>query len=456
MSITSWAIRSFSFPIGLTIWGKYRFYKHYLQLEKNQWLSRDDICFLQFERFKHLISIALSSSPYYQWIAQELNLQLSSFRSIEDISSLPILTKNILQENRDNILIRNASKKTLIQNASGGSTGQPTLFYQDIERNYRRAMDQIRHDRWSGWEIGEPFALLWGANYELESYEKIFERFTNAVFFRRIPLDAFNLTEQKVFQYIEILRKKRPTVIQAYAQALFFFAEFIEREKIDISAMPLKGIISSAEKLYDWQRQKIESVFACKVFDRYGSREVGLVASECNRFEGMHINSDNVIVEIVDENGHPCQAGQSGRIVVTDLWNLVMPFIRYDTGDIGKLIDHVCSCGRSFPLMQCVEGRTADFLKFPNGKIVHGEYFTHLFYKVQGVRKFQVVQDEPFHIAVRVEANRPEVLEQIRVTVVKDIYAFINDPRLKVDLESVDNFDIPRSGKHRFTISYVK
>jgi len=280
------------------------------------------------------------------------------------------------------------------------------------------------------------------------------EKVNNALFFRRIPLDAFDLTEDKMRTYLEVLKKENPTVLQAYAQAMVLFAQFIEREKLSVKPLQLKGIISSAEKLYDHQRELIERVFNCKVFDRYGSREVGLVSSECDKFEGVHLNADNVVVEFLKEDGIPCNPGETGRVVVTDLWNKVMPFIRYDMGDMGIFLEEKCSCGRGFPLMKCVEGRTADFIRLKNGKLIHGEYFTHLFYGVQGIREFQLIQKTENHMEFKI-VKAGEVEEEKLEEAFKKMHAFMDASDIKIQISYVDKIEKPRSGKLRFTISEI-
>jgi len=444
--------RHFNFPVSLCLSGRKRFYKHYRALERVQWYSSEAIARIQWGRLGKLLTHAFMHSPYWQRVSERLNIAASDISSLNDFKKLPITTKIDLQKNLSSMMSVGIGRKKLIKNASGGSTGEPTIFYQDIERNFRRAMDQIRHDRWSGWEIGEKIALLWGANYELKKLERIGERLKNALFFRYIHLDAFDLTEEKMYAYLQLLKKRRPTIIIAYAQAITLFAQYIKERNCDIRPLSLRGIISSAEKLYPWQRQLIEEVFGCKVFDRYGSREVGLVASECDRFEGMHANSDNVLVEFVRDDGAPCRANEPGRIIVTDLWNFVTPFIRYDTGDIGIPLSNHCSCGRGLPLMKCVEGRTADFICLPGGKKIHGEYFTHLFYGVRGVKQFQLVQTLSDELMLKI-VKTSEFNQENMDIILKKTKDFINNPQIKIVVRYVDKIPLLPSGKRRFVVS---
>ena len=241
-------------------------------------------------------------------------------------------------------------------------------------------------------------------------------------------------------------------MLLAYANAVYLFAKYLEKIDYPAKKLGLKGIISSAEKLYDFQREVIERVFGCKVFDRLGSREVGLVASECEKHEGLHMNSDNLIIEFLDKQDNPVPQGTPGRIVVTDLLNNAMPFIRYDTGDIGAWTEKLCSCGRTLPLMRCIEGRAADFILTKSGRQVHGEYFTHLFYGLRGLKQFQFIQKTIDLIEIKIIkdskwdiSKEPEIIQKIR--------NYMQDPRLIVNLFFVKKIQKSRSGKLRFTIS---
>jgi phenylacetate-CoA ligase len=265
-----------------------------------------------------------------------------------------------------------------------------------------------------------------------------------------IILDSFDMTNEKMFDYYRQFQKYRPKIIIAYANSIYLFARFLKEN--NLRPVKLNGIISSAEKLSADKRKLIEEVFGCRVFDRYGSREVGLIASECEEHEGMHINMDGVFVEFI-RNGKPCKENEPGNITVTDLYNYAMPLIRYDTGDIGSFTDKKCSCERGFPLMNCVEGRTADFIII-NEKMIHGEYFTHLFYGVRGIKQFQLIQETENYIIVRIVKDKDLDIADI-MTIKNKIKEFCGED-MNVCIDFVDKIPLPKSGKFMFTISKVK
>ena len=161
-----------------------------------------------------------------------------------------------------------------------------------------READQIRHDRWSGWDLGDPFALIWGASRDLTGLRSVRKAFVNKWVFRVIPLDAFDMNESVMEQFVVQLETANPPMILGYANALFQFAKFLRQRHPNHRIRP-KGIVSTAETLTAEARATLEEVFKCPVLNRYGSREVGLVASECAHQKGLHINMDNVVVEIL-------------------------------------------------------------------------------------------------------------------------------------------------------------
>jgi phenylacetate-CoA ligase len=187
--------------------------------------------------------------------------------------------------------------------------------------------------------------------------------------------------------------------------------------------------------------------------NRYGSREVGLIASECKHQKGLHINADNIYVEIV-KNGKSVSNGDSGDILVTDLTNHAMPLIRYKLGDVGRLSNNDCTCGRNLPLMKSVEGRTGDFFVSSNGSLVHGEYFTHLFYGEGDVIKFQMIQETISEINLKIVSVNNDINADY-------LHGFISKTKTmlgnncEVNIEFVSNIPLPASGKTIFTISKV-
>jgi phenylacetate-CoA ligase len=219
---------------------------------------------------------------------------------------------------------------------------------------------------------------------------------------------------------------------------------------------PQKGIIATAETLYDFMRDEIESAFRCPVYNRYGSREVGDIAGQCNERTGLHVFPWSVYVEIVGDDGMPVPAGTPGNVLVTSLANYAMPLIRYAIGDRATLAEDVsCPCGRKGQVLAEIQGRATDMFRCEDGTIVDYGGLIELLYFRPWVRRFQVVQHDYERFEFLVEPNgslKPSAgeLDEIRAGVGRATGA-----NCSVQFTFVDRIQVSASGKYRFTISNV-
>jgi phenylacetate-CoA ligase len=187
------------------------------------------------------------------------------------------------------------------------------------------------------------------------------------------------------------------TIAFGYASTVARFAEFIESTGRRVP--PLRGVFTTAEKLYPQQRLVIGRVFGCRVYDLYGSSEVQNIAAECPHGR-MHVSADFVVLEVE-------KPGVAPPLILTSLWNYAMPFIRYRNEDCANLSEERCTCGNHFPLMTLDVARVSDNFVLPDGRVVHGEFFTHLMYGSEGIRTFQFHQTAPDHIRLWVAPRQP-------------------------------------------------
>ena len=406
---------------------------------------------LRLHRLQRLLNHAQQHVPFYRERFAKAGFNPRLMQRVEDIQQLPCLTKADIQQHGQQLLSEHCKPAQLMRDSSGGSTGEPTHYYKDRAYHQLRAVDQIRHDRFSGWDIGQPYALIWGSSKDLSALSSLKQQWVTRWIHRCYPLDAFDMQHDAMLRYMRQLERVQPVMILGYANALAVFADFLAQHFPKHNIRP-KGIISSAEALSEAKRQRIESVFACKVLNRYGSREVGLIASECSAQQGLHINADNLLVEVLDDQGKPVGPGELGELVVTDFHNFAMPFIRYRLGDMGSFSDQLCACGRNLPLLQNVQGRVSDFLTATDGRLIHGEYFTHMFYGQDNVKKFQLIQETLTQVtlklvlkdqqAVELHAYRAQIQQALGQTVT-------------VDIQLLEHIPPAASGKFLFTQSKV-
>jgi phenylacetate-CoA ligase len=252
-------------------------------------------------------------------------------------------------------------------------------------------------------------------------------------------------------QHFERMNKYQAEVIVAYTNPLYEFARFLKRESLT-PAQP-RSIIVGAEKLHDFQRKLIEEVFGAPIFETYGSREFMLIGAECDQHSGLHLSMENLLVEILNDDGSPTPVGQEGNVVVTDLFNYGMPFIRYVNGDRALAGFETCSCGRGLPLLKKVVGRQLDTLETPDGRKIPGEFFPHLIKEFPAVRRFQVVQEKLELITLKLVvdggltlADREHLLSEVRKCTGTEV---------DVQLQLVDDIPLTKAGKLKVVVHAV-
>jgi phenylacetate-CoA ligase len=429
-----------------------RFLSRLAELNRTQWLTQEELLALQQDKLHRLLEYAYSFVPYYRRLFDQVGFQPNDILTDPaSFQKIPTISKTVINDNFDELVTTDPRKrKRLSRNSTGGSTGHLLIFMQDDDfRDYVTA-DIHRHIQWTGWQFGECHAYIWGGDYEVATRQLLRTRLMDWAL-NRFVANAFALSEASMAAFVQDIRQKRPKVLFGYASALARFAEFVQAHHLD--DIKFLSVISSAEVLYPHQRELIERTFGCGVIDRYGTRELGGIACECQEHMGLHISTENVCVEIL-RNGVPVPVGEEGDIVVTNLNNYGMPFIRYQTGDVGQLSDVECRCGRGLPMMQIVSGRATDLFKTKDGRTIHRAFFTHLFYDIGEVKQFQVTQESYNLVVVSIVERSPLPSERL-VFLERAIKDMIQSD-VKVEFEFLDAIPLQPSGKYRFIISKVQ
>jgi phenylacetate-CoA ligase len=270
-------------------------------------------------------------------------------------------------------------------------------------------------------------------------------------------LNAFRMTPEQMRDHVATINRLRPSFVLGYVESVYDLARAAERDGLSIAAP--RAVMTSAGPLEPPVREVIERAFAAPVFNRYGSREVGDVACDCPAHTGLHVIAPYHRVELLRPDGGPCGPGEVGEVVLTLLTNRTMPLIRYRIGDTAAWASGTCPCGRSWPRLATVAGRVSDMFVRPDGTRIHGEYFTHLFYFLDWVHKFQVVQMSPTHVVVRIvprEGERePATTHVVALTDVVSKVRLVMGDACRVDVEFPDAIAPTASGKFRYTISHV-
>ena len=424
--------------------------RYWRDLERTQWLSRAEVEQVQFEALSRLIRHAFDNCPYYRGAWLKGGLHPQQLRSLADFTRWPLITRDTIRAHRMDMRATHPRLR-LMSKATGGSSGVPLQFDLDFGSFDRRTAAWHRGYEWAGAGPGTKQLYLWGVPLGARSRTSRLKDHLYNRFHRRLVLNSFELSEATADAFLQRLNRYRPEVIVAYTNPLYAFARILKDRGVRPSSP--KSIVVGAEKLHSFQRELIEDVFNAPVFETYGSREFMLMGAECDRHQGLHMTMENLLIEVLNERGERAADGQEGDVVVTDLYNYGMPFIRYANGDRAIAGGGTCSCGRGLPLLKKVVGRQLDLIITPDGRRVPGEFFPHLMKDHDAVRQFQVVQDALDHVKL-VVVIKGEWDARSRSLLECQVHDVLGDAT-RFEIEPVDEIPLTSAGKLRVVVNLV-
>ncbi|MDH5552813.1 MAG: AMP-binding protein, partial [Nitrosomonas sp.] len=333
---------------------------------------------------------------------------------------------------------------------TGGSSGEPLIFYIGKQRVSHDVAAKWRATRWWGVDIGDPEIVVWGSPIELSAQDGI-RRLRDKIM-RTTLLTAFEMSAQKLEHFLEVIQTTRPKMLFGYPSALSYIANYALEHGRTMNDLGIKVAFVTSERLYDDQRKKISQVFGCPVANGYGGRDAGFIAHECPE-GGIHITAEDIIVEIIDPQGKVLPAGEAGEITVTHLATSDFPFIRYRTGDVGVLDDKPCKCGRGLPLLKEIQGRSTDFLVTQDGAVMHGLALIYILRDLPQIRTFKIVQESInlTHVAVVCDSSLTQALcDEIRKGFKERL-----GQNVEILIEEVTDIAPEQSGKFRYVVSKI-
>lgn len=415
-----------------------RFYK----LRRNQKLSEQRLDVLRNKKLADIIRHAYDNVPYYKILFDTVGITPDDIQTVDDLHLIPISSKDdLLKAGYNNLIAQNIDRSSLLHLHTTGSTGEPFSVYMSPgERQLRRLVD-FRSLTAAGFSPRERLAVL---GPKIPFKKAIYHNF--GIFNTDVIQPSLHIDEQ-----LKALRSIKPTWLWSYPTLLNALSHHTDY-RIDEYCQP-KVIVTSAEVFQPNLTTSLSSQFDYEHFNFYGAIETGRIAWECPEHNGLHVNSDHVVLEVVSVDKYQISEEQVyGETVITTLNSYAMPFIRYRLGDLCSYINETCSCGCVFPLITAPIGRTRDMIKLPSGSARTPNGISHIMRDLENIRQYQIVQHRIDHLVVNLVVHE-NVSGSFIETLKQKILAFLAEP-VKIEIMIVDAID-QQGKKNRDFISLI-
>ncbi|WP_455277745.1 phenylacetate--CoA ligase family protein [[Eubacterium] cellulosolvens] len=426
---------------------------NWLQLQRNQWLSKSELEELQLRKLKTILNHAYEKVPFYRKLYNKCGARPRDLGSLSDIQKFPVITKELVRDLplKDRTAIDIQLSKCY-ERTSSGSTGIPiTILEEESSLDYLHAYHLRRF-----LEYGyKPWHKILRLDTRLQRKRaKINQKTRKGL--RKKFIDSrikWYQIDENIERYLDIMAKEHFKLIIGPASYLTVIAKFAY-ESNNRKIKP-RAIVSCGEILDETNRIFISKIFNSPVYDGYGCIEIAPLgmAWECRERSGLHINSDVVLLEIL-KDGEPVSLGEKGELIATSFFRFATPMIRYKIGDVVTLSDEKCSCGREMPLIKNIDGRLVDFLKMPNGKSISPYDIISAIQNIAGLAKYQVIQKNKNSIEIKIEKGKN--FTQRTIMQLRDSCLELFGSEVQSKITVVESFPIIRGRKFRVVESQIR
>jgi len=413
------------------------------KLEHTQWMDPARLEEYRFQRLRRLLEHAYAHVPYYHRVFDQHEISPHRIQSFDDFGRVPCLTREDLRAHFDELIPTPRIPRSRPW-STGGSTGSPVTVLVDVQRVAFSEAARLRAHGWFGLELGAREVALWGSIRDLTGrglLRAVRDRLLNY----RI-LSAFEMGERNLASYADLLERFQPDKIYGYSTAITLLSQYLEHRGRRRATSSLRAVFATAEPLFAYQRALIREGLGCPVAQEYGSRDAGMVASECP-MGGLHVNAEGVHAELLGPSDG------SRELVITNFDTLAMPIIRYRTQDMGTPASNLCPCGRTLPLLGGVEGRRTDFLVTRDGRVLHALAIIYVLRDIPGIDEFRVIQEDVSRLVIEIVPAASFGSDGERA--VLDGVGALMGPGITIELVKTDRIVRPESGKYRYVVSKV-
>jgi len=434
------------------IWDNEEFKRYYQWLLETQWWSRDQLEALQLEQLRALVKHAYENVPYYRRVFDERRLTPKDIATLDDLRKLPILTKEDVRNNFEELIARNVDRSRLHYATTSGSTGSPLGLYHDkYTTGLHEAAFILRQWGWAGYQPGDRVVSLRG--HLIPWVDRRGKRcvWDYSSGDNQLLLLAQDMSEENMHKYVEKVREFKSQYIYSYPSSLEILTRFMKRNRV--SGIRATAIFCESETLYPWQRELIELQFGCKIFAGYGLAERVADAVECERHEGYHVSMEYGVLELIGKDGEPItQAGILGRVVGTGFDTYCMPLLRYATDDLAVYATGECSCKRQSILIQDFKGRLREFIVSKRGQLVpFGPVYASLPEKAAStwdkIRELRFIQEREGELVVEMAIASSSSEAEIEQQFLKGFYQWLDEQEFNVRITFVDRVSRTERGK---------
>ncbi len=418
----------------------WRTLSYFPEVYKNQYKPLTALRKIQEKRLRYLVDFAYRNTHLYKEKFKKAGITPLDIQTITDITKIPLITKNEIKAAYPQKAVASGytEQNCIVKTTSGTSGNVITLLIDFAAMDYMSAV-AFRDHLAQGVRPWHKFYVLYHDPVQQKKASK------NVLYRMNGVLGILPAEE-----LVEVARAYQPDIMGGHPSTYVAMAQVMEEKGItDVNPWL---VLVGGEIAYPSYREYIEKVFCCQTLNKYGAYEAHSIAWECNH-RSMHIDADSVIVEFI-KDGEPVAPGERGEIVVTNLWNKAMPFIRYKLDDVGIPSDETCACGRGLPVMKELEGRADDFIVLPSGNTVPPTRLIPPFFLTPHIEEFKVIQDTKTHINIQI-VPRKGLTEREEKTLLQEIQKILKEP-IDIDMEKVESIEQVGRGKFKAVMSKVK